>query len=408
MNIMKKVQTMLAVFAVCIFASCFSMQAEAAAGPFKQSEAYATTYPTTNYVYVEADSNMGNTVALKYSTTDPTVANGTTVAATFVNVDSKTGKSVYVVTSAKFAPASTIYFKYESTDAFQAVTAPSGAPVISQTDASKTSVTLQWTPVTGATGYKVYAGTSSADVALVGEVTGTSQKISGLTDSTRYYVLVEPYKVNASGAKITWNFNYNIAVTVPKKVSGVKLEATLKDKHEIKWDNISTATGFEIRVSNAKGKKIATATETAHISHVFNNKKMSNQAYKVKVRAYVQMSNGKKVYGDWSKEKVCVPYATVKGVKAVSSGTAKITWSKVKGAKSYTVYKATSETGKYKKVKTVTGTSATLTGIPNYKIQYVYVKANGVKVGKKKYSSTKADSLQNYAKFYIYTYKTYK
>lgn len=408
-NFMKKVQTLLAVFAVCILASCFGMQVDAAAGPFMQSsEATEANYPATCYVYVEAGTHLGNTVAFKYSTIDPTVANGTTTPATYIGVNSKTGKSIYVITEAKFAPASTVYLKYESTDAFQAVTAPVGAPVISQTNATKTSVTLQWTAISGATGYNVYAGTSSENMSLLATVPGTSHTLSGLSANTGYYILVEPYKANAQGTQISWDFNYGAAITAPTKVSGVKLDATFKNEHKVAWKDIPTATGFEIKVTNAKGKKITTATETDYVYHIFNNKKMSSQAWKVKVRAYVTMSNGKKVYGDWSKEKIVVPYATVKKKTAVADGKVKITWSKVSGAKDYTIYKASSATGKYKKVKTVKGTSYTLTGVPYNKNQYIYVKANGVKVGKKKYSTTKATSVQNYDGFVLtkeYKYK---
>ena len=150
------------------------------------------------------------------------------------------------------------------------------------------------------------------------------------------------------------------------------------------------ADGFEIMVVNKSGKKLISATEEKYISYTFKSSKLRNQGWKVKVRAYLKLDNGSKVYGAWSDEKVVVPNAYIKNVKLVNkySTNVKLTWSKVTGAKSYTIYRSNSPTGKYKKVATVKGTSYTMKNLAKYKNYYVYVKANNVKIGKKSYSST--------------------
>ena len=85
-------------------------------------------------------------------------------------------------------------------------------------------------------------------------------------------------------------------------------------------------------------------------------------------------------------------------VKASVSGVAnaKIKWSSVEGAKKYTIYRATSKDGKYKKVGTAKTTSYKDKSLNRGKTYYYKVKANGTDSNSKK---------SNYAKVKILTKK---
>ena len=75
---------------------------------------------------------------------------------------------------------------------------------------------------------------------------------------------------------------------------------------------------------------------------------------------------------------------------AAGSTSIKNTWSKVKGAKGYEVYRSTSSKGKYKKVKTVKSSktvSWTNTKLKKNKKYYYKVRAYKTVKGKKKYSN---------------------
>lgn len=65
----------------------------------------------------------------------------------------------------------------------------------------------------------------------------------------------------------------------------------------------------------------------------------------------------------------------LKAVKAKSSTSVAVSWKKVSGVTGYTVYRAASATGKYKKVKAVKGTSLTDTGLKLGKTYYYKVRA---------------------------------
>ena len=92
-----------------------------------------------------------------------------------------------------------------------------------------------------------------------------------------------------------------------------------------------------------------------------------------------------------SSSKIAAP----KDVKASVSGTvnAKVKWSKVSGAKKYTIYRATSKKGKYKKVGTSQSTSFKNKNLTRGKTYYYKVVANGVNSNSKKSSYAKVKIL---------------
>lgn len=396
-SITKKVSLLLAAFAVCVMAACISMPVKAAPGPLTLSNdpvVWDKDYPTTNYIFLESTTNLGQTITLKYSTTDQNVNSGSTVYAVGTPVN---GKYYYLVNQ-RFSPAQTVYLKYENADVLVGVTAPSAITSLIETNATTNSVTVSWSPVSGADGYHVYIVGANGSLTLKGSVSGgttTSYTVGGLAQDGVYAIGVAPFKSNGKGFSQYWSPSRKASFrTASGKISGVKLAASsgYYKKYQIAWNENGAywADGFEIMITNKSGKKITTATEEKYLSYTFVNAKLRSQPWKVKVRAYVKMDNGAKAYGAWSDEKVIVPNAYIKSIKQTSrySNNIKITWGKVTGAKDYTIYRSTSQNGKYKKIKTVKGTSYITSQSSNGKWHYYYVKANGVKVGKKKYSST--------------------
>lgn len=172
--------------------------------------------------------------------------------------------------------------------------------------------------------------------------------------------------------------------------------------------------GYEIVVSTLKNKQIATLNtydnsgkfglDGNKVVATVTNSKMKTQGFKFKVRSYVYDENTNKVYSNFSKEKIIIPRATVtKG--AMKSGKVKISWKKVSGAKSYTIYLSSNNGKKFKKLGTTKKSSYTISKkLTKYKDYYVYVQANSVKYKGKKYNSTKpTEKRSNAYKFYIYT-----
>jgi fibronectin type 3 domain-containing protein len=95
------------------------------------------------------------------------------------------------------------------------------------------------------------------------------------------------------------------------------------------------------------------------------------------------------IYGKWSDSKVIVAQPSLV-LEQKSSKSIKLSWKKISGATSYTVYRSTSSYTGFKKIKTTKSTKLTNSGLKSNTYYYYYVVANGVKVKGKNLKSTKA------------------
>lgn len=285
-------------------------------------------------------------------------------------------------------------------------TAPGKLTGLKQVDADKSTATISWTAVYGATGYEVYyTASSNSEPKYHGAVGATSAKIT-LGANSAYAVYVYPYRNAAASqnkALVTDNGAGVVAVTVPSAPKSLNVyTGDYKTKTlGFSWTSSSSLTntdGYELEVyqlkTNGKQKRIGKSTVITSIydqSNVYDTSVKSSKLFsspcKYRVRSYVTI-NGAKKYSNWSSYKTYVPQAVQKKLKATSGTSAKLTWSKVSGATSYTIYYKTSSYGKWKTIKkNVKGTSATVK-YNRYGSSYYYVKANKVKVGKKKYNTS--------------------
>jgi len=191
-----------------------------------------------------------------------------------------------------------------------------------------------------------------------GTTTGTSCTAKGLWSYTGYYFRVKAYYTE--GGETVYSTSYD-KVYGKTKIGQVKnLEAESKTSSSIKlsWDKVRNAKGYRIeQYINGKWTKLTSITGT---SYTVKGLKASTKYY-FRVRAYYNSAN----YGSYSdKLTVYTNLPKVTGVKtsSVTTSSVKVSWNKVSGATNYVVYRSTD--GKtWKKVKTVSTTSLTVTGL---------------------------------------------
>lgn len=206
------------------------------------------------------------------------------------------------------------------------------------------------------------------------------------------------YNQSKSRIQIIWNFDQNIL-------------SYMNSDNYLDYD-----CGYEVEFYTLKNKKFASynSTKNSNMGTLqgndskfgidVSNSKFKNAGYIIKVRSFYSTDGTNYNYSKWA-QKVIVPRAAIKNVKKASGTKMKVTWSKVSGAKNYTLY--ISKNGKsFKKVTTTTKTSATTKTLTKYQNYYYYVQANGVKYKKKKYNSTKPSqkTANVVGPYYIYTY----
>lgn len=326
------------------------------------------------------------------------------------------GKDTFInLAGANWAAGNTYYVKvraFDGTKYSEAVvatvaTAPKAPATLTQVAADNTSATISWAASTGATGYLIRFGATQATAKDIQVVKTTSVKLTGLSADSAYYLAVYPIRQVTTSFYASENCveNPRVLTTAPA-VTGLKLASwdvksnivTLQWNNTAKYEN-----GYQIEIYKADNKLVKTYNIYGRRakSKTFILKSVKNTPFQYRVRTYTFM-NGEKQYGAWSDLAYAIPQANVSAAK-VSNNAVKLSWTKVPGAKNYTVYRATKEGGKFKKVATTKKAAYTVKNLKTYKDYYFYVKANGVSIGGKKRNSTKLDE-QNDIYVYIQKY----
>lgn len=173
----------------------------------------------------------------------------------------------------------------------------------------------------------------------------------------------------------------------------VGAEAEAYNRVVITWEQVANANAYRVYRKTGSGgwKRIAT---TGNLSYV--DKTAGNTTYYYTVKA---LGNkwGSLVASDYDHigAKVVTPFGgktTWKSAKSAGYNSVKLTWGKVKGADGYRIYRASTEDGKYKMIKAVTGEGTvtyTNTGLTSGKMYYYKVRAfkkSGNKYGYTSYS----------------------
>lgn len=165
--------------------------------------------------------------------------------------------------------------------------------------------------------------------------------------------------------------------------------------------------GYEFGIFNQKTGRLVKLDTTTLAGITFYGLSRKN-IYIVKARAYAYDTAGNRVYSAWGAGKYFVPQPEVRQTATkVKKNSITLKWSKVTGAKNYTIYMRKRNSGKWYKVKTVSSKKSSYkitrfrgkrfnTHRQNYEVK---IKASA-KIGGKTYNSTTNN--------YIYTYTLYR
>ena len=242
---------------------------------------------------------------------------------------------------------------------------------------TKDTASLSWKAADGIDGYEIQrqengawvkhatSGTNSATVAIEPGVSYTFRVVAYITvEGTNYY----------SSATGSVTAKYNIAAA-----SGLKATAVSANSATLSWTAVADATSYEVQTYNGSGWAVLTkvSATTASVSII------PDTTYKYRVISVITV-NGKDYKGASSNElsvKYSVPAPAGAKVTSANDTSVALSWGAVSGAASYTVYNG-SDT-----VATVTGTTATVTGLAKATSYSFTVKATQNINGKDYYSA---------------------
>lgn len=297
--------------------------------------------------------------------------------------------------------------------ALEVVTAPESSVKrnLRQTGAGLTSITLQWDKKGDANAYQLeyYKNEDSKTKQTVSVGDVQSCTINKLSKDTEYTFRLYPIMKGKSYTAVSdyYSDSFWDGRVLPGKVNGLEVSfSTPTTKYiDLSWDRRDSADGYQYEIyslAGKKAKKIITR-RVSYKSELYSSNKLNKaQFLKVRVRAYISLGKNTK-YGAWSKWVYTSKQPEVTGRKSVKKGI-KLSWKKVAGANSYTVYISKNDKSGFKKVKTLSGNSLTITKCGKSPLKrrtayYCRVVPNK-KIGKKTYQGMKTYSEYTYYYYY--------
>ncbi|MBQ8029334.1 MAG: leucine-rich repeat protein [Clostridia bacterium] len=233
------------------------------------------------------------------------------------------------------------------------------------------SVTLKWSEVSGAGGYRVYIKKDENWKSLK-TLQANTYKITGLDNGTKYSFAVKTYI--SKGAFVLWSTEYAVfdattKPTTPKITSTSKSTDTIR----LNWNKVPGVSGCTVyQYKSGSWSRIATITKPDTVTYTVGNLK-AGTTYKFRLRAYKKL-NGNTL---WSSASSTVKVttnsplpkltATAKITATKTSSSVTLNWNKVAGASGYRVFQKVS--GKWKKL---TDTSKLTYTVKNLKANTKY------------------------------------
>ncbi len=251
-------------------------------------------------------------------------------------------------------------------------------------------ISLNWSKISNATGYQVFADIPSWGYVNLGNVEGAnSALIKGGVEGETYYFKVRAYRTTSGTTEygdfspekrvVINNSQYDdVPETKPAKVNNLTIDEVNGNTAYISWSKVSDAEGYEIYAAKS-------SENYKYLSTVYKNSATLKNLdydtyYRIKVRAYKSGKNGT-LYGEESSYKGfstginpnSTALNTVTNLSIdVDQTTAYLDWARVTDADGYQIY-MTTENGPYYYKSTVYTNSATLKNL-SYDTRY------GVKV----------------------------
>lgn len=254
---------------------------------------------------------------------------------------------------------------------------------------STNSVKLSWDPVDGADRYNLYTyNKQTGEAKYLTNKSTAYATVKNLEAGTEYSfkirsVVDTPDKLYYS--KMTAPLT---VYTTPAKVS---LTATTSaDSVSLKWTSGGNDVKYNVYQYDTSKKAFVRIAQTSSRNFkVTNLEKYTNYRFKV---VAVTPDN---TFGQYSSEvTACTTFTKPNNIKIsnITSNSMKVSWSKISGVTGYEIWSRNGTSGSFKLLKTLTGTSYTISKISSGKAYTVYVRAYKTVGGKKRYGP-----ISNYA-----------
>lgn len=241
-------------------------------------------------------------------------------------------------------------------------------------------VSLSWSAVSKAKGYRVYRYTASEKKWKAVKTTSSkAYKDTSVKPGEVYKYKIKAYEVKNGKNVYSEKYSNTVeAVIAPKKVSGLKATSVASASVKLSWTKVEKATGYRVYKYNNSTKKYEKLADTKNAFYTVKSLK-ANTTYKFNVRAYTKSATTK--FGTASSAlSIKTKPSDVSSFRlaSVEKDGFTLSWSKASGVNGYQLVRYNENTGKWDEVtkttKTAVKISGELTAIPaKYKLR-TYVK----------------------------------
>lgn len=237
------------------------------------------------------------------------------------------------------------------------------------------SVTLKWTKVRGATGYRVYIYKNGWE--LLDTTGSASYKVTGLSAAKKYRFAVKAYAAEKNVTALAPGYTETKATTRPAEVTRLAAaESTSSVK--LSWTKSNGATGYRVYRFNTSTKSWDVAVRsTKNLTATVSGLKSATK-YLFAVRPYI--NTGSEIL--WSESYTKVTVITKLNtpdvrVASTAKGRATVAWSNVYGDHGYQVWYSTKPGSGYKKIGNYSSDTFRMykTGLTSGKTYYFKVRA---------------------------------
>ena len=230
---------------------------------------------------------------------------------------------------------------------------PLPTPSVKKLTASDGGVKVEWDAVKGASKYRVFRKVGSGSWVSLTDTTATSYQDSSAAMGTAYTYTVRC--VSADGKTYLSNYTGGSSITrvgTPALISASNIDGGV----EVKWNKVSGAVKYRVfrRIGSETWKTLGDTTGTSWI----DKSAKSGTKYSYTVRCLT--ADGKFFASDYDHNGKAVTYVAAPVLRSVegSGSGVKITWSSVKGAAKYRVFRKSGTSG-WNALGETTGTSFT-------------------------------------------------
>ena len=199
---------------------------------------------------------------------------------------------------------------------------------------SNNSVSISWNSVTGATGYKIFVGTTQTGITFRGESVSTNYQITDLNSNTEYYIAVSTVTA-ANESDLCAPIN---EITKPAAPTGLTASAITSISASVNWNFMSGVSGYIVYVG--------TSPETMDIKGTPTNTSFNITGLNPNTEYYIAVSAQNVSGGSvrTSPVRITTLHKAPTGltVESIPSSTIRVSWNAESGAASYKLYRSTS------------------------------------------------------------------